>query len=105
MHCMMSVPSRGHGATKNECRMDPVRWTPAEFFERPPSALPCTLCPYFCQLDDGDVGRCKVRRRRGPGMETATFTTAVQHVDAIERKPFYHLWPGSATLPLGAPGG
>jgi pyruvate formate lyase activating enzyme len=37
-------------------------------------------------------------------METATFASAVVHVDAVERKPLYHFHPGSPTVTLAAPG-
>ncbi|MEV8032344.1 radical SAM protein [Streptomyces sp. NPDC002742] len=37
-------------------------------------------------------------------METATFATSVQHVDAIERKPLYHYRPDSRAVTLAAPG-
>jgi pyruvate formate lyase activating enzyme len=55
-------------------------------------------------LRDGQVGACGVRRRTGNGMETATFATTVQHIDANERKPFYHFRPGGRSLTLAAPG-
>jgi pyruvate formate lyase activating enzyme len=37
-------------------------------------------------------------------METATFAAAVQHRDAVERKPLYHFRPGAEVLTLAAPG-
>ncbi|GIH11059.1 AmmeMemoRadiSam system radical SAM enzyme [Rhizocola hellebori] len=45
-----------------------------------------------------------MRRRNGAALETATFATAVQHIDAVERKPLYHWRPGSRLLTLAAPG-
>jgi pyruvate formate lyase activating enzyme len=64
----------------------------------------CELCPLRCGLADGQVGPCQVRRNRGGTLETATFATAVTHLDAIERKPFYHVRPGAQVLTLAAPG-
>lgn len=66
--------------------------------------LRCTLCPFRCVLGDGQVGVCQVRRNNAGTLETATFTAAVSHLDAIERKPFYHVSPGSKVLTVGAPG-
>lgn len=80
-------------------------WTPAEFAA--PTAdgrLGCWLCPHLCTLRDGQLGRCKVRRRRGDELETATFATTTWHVTAIERKPLYHFLPGTQVLTLAAPG-
>jgi pyruvate formate lyase activating enzyme len=64
----------------------------------------CELCPHACDLRDGQVGSCRVRRNRGGVLETATFAAAVAHVDAIERKPLYHVRPGSRVLTTAAPG-
>lgn len=56
-------------------------------------------------LDPGQVGACKVRRGSpGGGLETATFASSVAHVDAVERKPFFHYRPGTPTITLAAPG-
>jgi pyruvate formate lyase activating enzyme len=55
-------------------------------------------------LADGAVGACRVRRRAGSHLETATFATTVRHLDAVERKPLYHFRPGTQVLTLAAPG-
>ncbi|MFG1722657.1 AmmeMemoRadiSam system radical SAM enzyme [Micromonospora chalcea] len=64
----------------------------------------CDLCPLRCMLRDGQTGECGVRRRAGEVLQTATFATVMQHVDANERKPFYHFRPGGRSLTLAAPG-
>jgi pyruvate formate lyase activating enzyme len=80
-------------------------WRPASLSEPVyGDRLRCTLCPFRCVLEDGDTGVCRVRRNRGGVLETATFTAAVAHLDAIERKPFYHLWPGAKVLTVAGPG-
>jgi pyruvate formate lyase activating enzyme len=81
-----------------------MEWRPAAFQRRGARGLACTLCPFGCDLGDGDTGRCHVRRRRGDRLETATFATAVWHLQPIERKPFYHVRPGSRALTVAAPG-
>lgn len=80
-------------------------WTPATLY-RPAGGdrLRCELCPFACELADGETGRCNVRRRRGDRLETATFATSVVHADAVERKPLYHYRPGTMTRTLAAPG-
>ncbi|MFD6417255.1 AmmeMemoRadiSam system radical SAM enzyme [Streptomyces sp. NPDC060194] len=64
----------------------------------------CVLCPFRCRLRDGESGACRVRRRNGGRVQTLTRTTTVHHLDAVERKPFYHFRPGSAVLTLAPPG-
>ncbi|MBO3747503.1 AmmeMemoRadiSam system radical SAM enzyme [Streptosporangiaceae bacterium NEAU-GS5] len=84
-----------------------MRWTPAVLYSPDgpaQSRIRCDACPMRCLLDDGEVGRCHVRRRTGRVMETATFATSVRNIDAIERKPFYHYKPGSRAITLAAPG-
>jgi pyruvate formate lyase activating enzyme len=81
-----------------------MNWQPAEFFRAAGETLVCTLCPRACALADGDLGWCRVRRRRGDRLETATFATSLWHWDAVERKPLYHYRPGSTVLTLAAPG-
>ncbi len=82
----------------------PSRWKPARFFRGYGERMLCTLCPHACVLSDGETGLCRVRRRRGEQLETATFATSVRHLDAVERKPLYHYRPGTKTLTLAAPG-
>ncbi|WP_274564213.1 AmmeMemoRadiSam system radical SAM enzyme [Streptomyces spiramyceticus] len=80
-------------------------WRPALLGE--PAAgtdVRCELCPYRCRIRDGQRGYCQVRRNNGGRLETATFTASVAHLDAIERKPFYHFGPGSKVLTVAGPG-
>lgn len=81
-----------------------VDWTPASFFRPEGERLVCTLCPHACRLADGEVGACEVRRRRGALLETATRSTAIRHLDPIEKKPFFHFRPGLRALTLASPG-
>jgi pyruvate formate lyase activating enzyme len=81
-----------------------MQWTPARFSRPEADRIVCVLCPHECRLADGDVGACRVRRRSGDGLETASFATAVSHLDAVERKPLYHFRPGTRVLTLAPPG-
>jgi pyruvate formate lyase activating enzyme len=82
----------------------PEQWTPAVLFEPTGDTITCTLCPHRCAMADGQAGLCRVRRRAGDRMQTATFGVSVSHVDPIERKPFYHFRPGTRAVTLAAPG-
>ncbi|QXJ20198.1 radical SAM protein [Actinomadura graeca] len=70
----------------------------------PGGRVRCGLCPFGCVLAEGRTGPCRVRRNRAGTLETATFTAAVAHLDAVERKPFYHLSPGAKVLTVAGPG-
>jgi pyruvate formate lyase activating enzyme len=80
-------------------------WLPADFY-RPADGggLQCTLCPFRCRLRDGDTGACKVRRRVGNRVLTATRASTVEHLSPVERKPLYHYRPGLTLLTLAPPG-
>jgi pyruvate formate lyase activating enzyme len=67
-------------------------------------SIRCDLCPHACELSPGATGVCGVRRNRGGVLQTATFAIAVSHLDAMERKPFYHVRPGSKVLTIAGPG-
>lgn len=82
-----------------------MNWRTAAFFQAEGEQLVCTLCPHRCTFTrDGEMGACHVRRRMGQHLQTAAFATAVQHLDAVERKPFYHFKPASKVLTLASPG-
>jgi pyruvate formate lyase activating enzyme len=82
-----------------------MTWVPAVLGEPAGHGkVRCELCPFQCALADGQAGACHVRRNRGGALETATFAAAVAHLDAIERKPLYHVRPGTRVLTVAAPG-
>lgn len=81
------------------------RWHPAVLGSPHPSdRVTCDLCPHGCNLRPGQTGLCRVRRNHDGELQTATFTVAAAHLDPIERKPLYHVRPGSAVLTVAAPG-
>ena len=45
-----------------------------------------------------------MRRNDGGTLRTATYTAAVAHLTAVERKPFYHVRPGAQVLTVAGPG-
>lgn len=81
------------------------QWRDAMFGEAASAGrLRCTLCPFRCVLAEGQTGVCQVRRNEDGVLRTATYTTAVAHQTAIERKPFYHVRPGTPVLTVAGPG-
>ncbi len=65
----------------------------------------CRLCPYECFLPEGARGRCRVRMNYGGKINTLVYSQpAAVHLDPIEKKPVYHMYPGSLIYSLAAPG-
>ncbi|OGR41987.1 MAG: AmmeMemoRadiSam system radical SAM enzyme [Elusimicrobia bacterium GWA2_61_42] len=69
------------------------------------NGVQCRLCPYNCFLPEGARGRCKVRINYGGRIKTLVYAQpAAVHVDPVEKKPVYHMYPGSLIYSLAAPG-
>lgn len=65
----------------------------------------CHLCPHKCQIRDGMSGICQVRQNAGGKLHALTYgKVSALHVDPIEKKPFYHFYPGRHILSAGSIG-
>jgi len=65
----------------------------------------CELCPHFCKLAAGEVGICGVRQNRDGKLYSLVYEQAVAvHVDPIEKKPLFHVAPGSHSLSIATVG-
>lgn len=65
----------------------------------------CTLCPNSCRLPEGKIGLCRVRQNVGGKLYSLSYgQLAAVHVDPVEKKPFYHVLPGSQAFSLATPG-
>ncbi|HIE50213.1 MAG TPA: AmmeMemoRadiSam system radical SAM enzyme [Armatimonadetes bacterium] len=78
----------------------------AWFYEAAPNGrVRCLLCPHFCQLAEGQRGRCGVRENREGRLELLVYGWAVAHsVDPIEKKPLFHVAPGTKVLSVATVG-
>jgi len=62
----------------------------------------CQLCNHFCALDDGELGICHVRKNIKGKLYSLVYNHPVAlQLDPIEKKPFFHFCPGSASFSLG----
>lgn len=62
----------------------------------------CNLCPHLCDLDDGQVGKCNVRQRFGSDIKLTGYgKLSNMAVEPIEKRPFFHFYPGSKFLSVG----
>ncbi|MBU4377003.1 MAG: AmmeMemoRadiSam system radical SAM enzyme [Candidatus Omnitrophica bacterium] len=65
----------------------------------------CLLCPRQCILQDGVRSFCKVRENAGGTLKTLVYELpCAVHVDPIEKKPIYHMLPGSLAYSIATAG-
>ncbi len=77
----------------------------AQWWRTSCAGVQCTLCPWECFLPEGARGRCKVRMNSGGRLKTLVYQAPVSvHLDPIEKKPVFHLLPGSLIYSLATVG-
>lgn len=65
----------------------------------------CGICSHRCVLPDGATGRCGVRKNRKGTIESLVYGRLVaRSVDPIEKKPFYHIAPGTLSYSIATVG-
>ena len=65
------------------------------------NALKCYACGHRCLITEGNRGICKVRFNEGGHLRVPTNYVAALACDPTEKKPFFHVLPGSDTLTFG----
>lgn len=74
----------------------------AELYESSPeNTIRCLACAHHCVIADGRAGICKVRSNVGGSLQVPGGYVAAINADPIEKKPFYHVLPGSKALTFG----
>ncbi|MGC8793362.1 MAG: AmmeMemoRadiSam system radical SAM enzyme [Bryobacteraceae bacterium] len=61
----------------------------------------CVACGHRCPIFEGHAGVCKVRFNRGGTLYAPWGYVAGAHCDPIEKKPFFHVLPGSLAFSFG----
>lgn len=69
--------------------------------EGPSGTLQCLACGHRCRIGEGREGICRVRFRDGGPVRVPWGWVAGVQVDPIEKKPFFHVLPGSEALSFG----
>jgi pyruvate formate lyase activating enzyme len=64
-------------------------------------AVRCFACGHRCRIPDGLKGICKVRFNEEGILRVPRGYVAALQVDPIEKKPFFHAYPGSLALSFG----
>ncbi len=65
------------------------------------NAVRCTACGHRCLIRDGRRGICQVRFNNNGKLQVPWGYVAALQVDPIEKKPFFHVLPGSDALTFG----
>lgn len=78
----------------------------AMFYEREANGrVQCGLCRFRCLISDGARGICAVRENRGGTLYSLVYgKLCAEHVDPIEKKPLFHVMPGSKSYSIATVG-
>jgi pyruvate formate lyase activating enzyme len=66
--------------------------------------LRCFSCGHCCPIPEGQAGVCKVRFNRGGNLYVPWGYTAGTQCDPVEKKPFFHAYPGALAYSFGMMG-
>jgi pyruvate formate lyase activating enzyme len=65
----------------------------------------CGLCAHRCKINPGRRGLCGVRENKDGILYSLVFGTLIaEHVDPIEKKPFFHVHPASRSYSIATVG-
>jgi len=64
-------------------------------------AIRCVACGHRCLIGEGKRGICKVRSNVGGELRVPWGYVAALQCDPVEKKPFFHVLPGSDALTFG----
>jgi pyruvate formate lyase activating enzyme len=75
------------------------------FTQLPGRHVRCDLCPRLCEVAPGERGHCGVRENvEGHYYSLVYGNPCAVHVDPVEKKPFFHVLPGSRSFSLATAG-
>lgn len=67
--------------------------------------IQCELCPHGCLLAEGQRGDCRVRINLNGRLQTLVYgNPCAVHIDPIEKKPLFHVLPGSGSFSIATAG-
>ena len=78
-----------------------------EYYRLEPESdrIVCLLCRYYCKMKDGQVGVCRVNKNEANRLTTLVYSYPLAlNIDPIEKKPIYHMLPGTTALSFGTVG-
>ena len=63
--------------------------------------LRCYACGHQCPIPEGSAGVCKVRFNDGGRLRVPFGYVGGRQCDPIEKKPFFHAYPGALAYSFG----
>ena len=83
--------------------MDNLKVRKALLQEKVNEKVKCLTCERKCQVAEGELGFCKTRKNIKGKLYTLVYgDISSLSVNPIEKKPFFHFWPGSLALTVGS---
>ena len=71
----------------------------------PDQRVQCSLCAHRCIIKPDRRGICGVRENRDGVLYSLVYGTLIaEHIDPIEKKPFFHVYPASTSYSIAAVG-
>ena len=71
----------------------------------PDNKVSCYLCSHRCFINDDNFGICQVRQNKGGVLYTYAYGEVVAaNIDPIEKKPLFHILPGSSSFSIASAG-
>ncbi len=68
-------------------------------------AVKCNICHHFCTIKEGKRGICRVRENKDGRLTTLVYPKVIANsVDPIEKKPLFHIRPGSYSYSIATVG-
>ncbi len=75
---------------------------PGELYQKlSDGKLLCVACGHRCKIAEGREGICKVRFNRGGILYVPKGYAGALQLDPVEKKPFFHAYPGSKAMSFG----
>ncbi len=69
------------------------------------SRITCLLCRHYCKLKDEQAGICGVNKNIDGELKTLVYGHPIAlNIDPVEKKPLYHVLPGTQALSFGTVG-
>jgi pyruvate formate lyase activating enzyme len=77
------------------------RTVAGQLWHREGNRIRCVACGHRCLIADGRRGICRVRFNRGGELRVPFGYVAGLQCDPVEKKPYFHVYPGSDALTFG----
>jgi len=81
--------------------LDPLTVEGSLYERLPDKAVRCFACGHRCLIREGRRGICQARFNKGGELRVPWGYVAALQSDPIEKKPFFHVMPGSNALTFG----